>query len=122
MEQLRITVDGKVYEVTVERTDVTSPASAPPAVQAAPARATPAPAPAPVASAAEGDCLSPLAGIVQSLGVEVGATVKEGDLIMTLEAMKMYTPVNAESGGTVKAIHVKAGDAVEEGQPLYTLG
>jgi hypothetical protein len=59
---------------------------------------------------------SPLAGIVQAIEVAVGAQVKEGDLVITLEAMKMYTPINATSTGTIKAIHVKTGDAVEEGQ------
>lgn len=129
MEQLRITVDGKTYEVTVEKTDgdqATAPSAAPvrqaAPVKAAAAAATPAPAPAPAQTAAQpGDVLSPLAGVVQSVAVEVGASVNEGDPIMTLEAMKMYTPVNAEASGTVKAIHVKAGDAVDEGQAIYTI-
>ena len=126
MEQLRITVDGKVYEVTVEHTDQ-APSATPQATPAAPAQAAaaaPAPAPAPAAAPAAaqaGDALSPLAGVVQSVAVEPGATISEGDLIMTLEAMKMYTPVNAEASGTLKAVHVKAGDAVEEGQALYTI-
>lgn len=126
MEKLRITVEGKVFEVTVERADGNdSPASAVRPVVAAPAAAAsrvaaPAPAPAP-AAAAEGDVLSPLAGVVQSVAVSPGDSVKAGDTIMTLEAMKMYTPINAETDGTVKAVHAKAGDAVEEGQPLYTL-
>lgn len=127
MEKLRITVEGKVFEVTVERADSTdSPASAtrPVAAPAAPAPAAapaPDPAAAPKPASGEGDVLSPLAGVVQSVDATVGATVKAGDTIMTLEAMKMYTPINAESDGTVKAVHVKAGDAVEEGQPLYAL-
>lgn len=65
---------------------------------------------------------SPLAGIVQAIEVAVGAQVQEGDLVITLEAMKMYTPINATSSGTIKAIHVKTGDAVEEGQALFTIG
>jgi biotin carboxyl carrier protein len=48
--------------------------------------------------------------------------VKESDLVLTLEAMKMYTPINAVAAGTITAIHVKVGDAVEEGQALYTIG
>lgn len=123
MEKLRITVEGKVFEVTVERADGNdSPASAVRPVAAASAAkvAAPAPAPAPTA-AAEGDVLSPLAGVVQSVAVSPGDSVKAGDTIMTLEAMKMYTPINAETDGTVKVVHAKAGDAVEEGQPLYTL-
>ena len=52
----------------------------------------------------------------------VGAVVNEGDLVITLEAMKMYTAINAPRSGTITAIHVKVGDAVEEGQALYTIG
>jgi len=128
MEHLRITVEGRVYDVIVEKqTGGASPEAAspmPPAVRAAaPAAVTkaPAPAPAPKAAAAAGDVLSPLAGIVQAIAVEVGTVVSDGDPGVTLEAMKMYTPINAPSNGTVSAIHVKVGDAVEEGQPLFTI-
>jgi glutaconyl-CoA/methylmalonyl-CoA decarboxylase subunit gamma len=127
MERLRITVDGKSYEVVVEKIDDGSAEVAPPPVRsAAPAARAAAPAPAappkPAAPAAAGDMTSPLAGIVQAIEVTVGAQVKEGDLVITLEAMKMYTPINATASGTIKAIHVKTGDAVEEGQPLFTIG
>jgi len=131
MEHLRITVAGKVYDVVVEKIEsdesdapVTQapvvrnsvPASAPTAV------ASPLPAPAPVTKAAgAGDATSPLAGLVQAINVEVGAQVNEGDLVITLEAMKMYTAINANSSGTIQAIHVKVGDAVDEGQILYTI-
>ncbi len=124
MEHLRITVEGKVYEVVVEKLDAGQPAAAAPVVRAAaPAVAVakpPAPAPAP--SAGSGDAPSPLAGIVQALNAEVGAVVSEGDLVLTLEAMKMYTPINAPKSGTITSILVKVGDAVEEGQILYTIG
>jgi biotin carboxyl carrier protein len=130
MEHLRITVEGKVYDVIVEKIDTDeadhshSPTHAPVVRSSPPAAvsrlATPTPAPA--ASAAAGDATSPLAGIVQAIEVAVGASVHEGDLVITLEAMKMYTPINAPATGTIKAIHVKIGDAVEEGQVLYTIG
>jgi glutaconyl-CoA/methylmalonyl-CoA decarboxylase subunit gamma len=127
MEHLRITVEGRVYDVIVEKQsagDSREFASTTPAVRAAaPAAAVakPAPAPAPKAAAAAGDVLSPLAGIVQAIAVEVGTVVSEGDPGVTLEAMKMYTPINAPTPGTVSAVHVKVGDAVEEGQPLFTI-
>ena len=126
MEHLRITVDGKAYDVVVEKIDTAGPSSPPapapvrPAAPVASASVPAAPAPAP-AAASEGDMASPLAGIVQAIAVEVGTQVNEGDLVITLEAMKMYTPVNATATGTIKAIHVKTGDAVEEGQPLFTI-
>lgn len=131
MEHLRITVEGKAYDVIVEKTDggessaPVTRAAAPAARAAAPAARTaaaPAPAAASHAPAAAGDGVSPLAGIVQAVEVTVGAKVNEGDLIITLEAMKMYTAINATSSGTITAILVKVGDAVEEGQPLYTIG
>lgn len=128
MEHLRITVEGKTYDVIVEKTgcDHTATPASPVVHAAAPVAAravAPAPAPTPKpASTSAGDAHSPLAGIVQAIDAAVGATVKEGDLVITLEAMKMYTPINATAGGTIKAIHVKVGDAVEEGQVLYTIG
>lgn len=135
MEHLRITVAGKVYDVVVEKIDsdesdntaaTTTVARYTPAPAPAPKTVAP-PAPAPVAAtpkaaAGAGDATSPLAGIVQAVNVQVGAAVNEGDLVVTLEAMKMYTSINAITAGTIKAIHVKVGDAVEEGQILYTIG
>jgi biotin carboxyl carrier protein len=126
MDHLRITVEGKIYDVIVEKidgNDSTSYAAPAPAVRSAARAAAPAPAPAPKPVAAgTGDAASPLAGIVQAVDAIVGAHVNEGDLVITLEAMKMYTPINAPMSGTIKAIHVKVGDAVEEGQILYTIG
>ncbi len=123
MDHLRITVEGKVYDVTVEKIGSESAAAPGPApvVRAATPAPAPAPAPKPVATGA-GDAASPLAGIVQAIEAAVGSTVNEGDLVLTLEAMKMYTPINAVASGTITAIHVKIGDAVEEGQALYTIG
>lgn len=129
MDHLRITVEGKAYDVIVEKIGGDDSASQPapvvraaaPAAAARAAAPAPAPAPKPIAAGA-GDAPSPLAGIVQAVEVAVGATVNEGDLVITLEAMKMYTPINAIASGTIKAIHVKVGDAVEEGQILYTIG
>ncbi|MEI6607859.1 MAG: biotin/lipoyl-containing protein [Verrucomicrobiota bacterium] len=126
IKHLRITVEGTSYDVTVERYDAPDAGPAPAQVQAQPlgsAAATPVarPTAAPKAATAPGDVLSPLAGIVKAVDTQLGATVKAGDALMTLEAMKMYTAINAPTDGTVTAIHVSPGDAVDEGQPLYTL-
>jgi biotin carboxyl carrier protein len=125
MEHLRITIGEKVYDVIVEKIDSEETDHPTPSSQlvrpvaSAQAPLTPSPSRAP---AAPGDALSPLAGIVKEIEVAPGTRVSEGDLIITLEAMKMYTAINATASGTVAAIHVKIGDAVEEGQVLYTIG
>jgi biotin carboxyl carrier protein len=58
---------------------------------------------------------------VVSIDVPIGAEVTAGQQVITLEAMKMNTVVSAPAGGTVKAVHVAAGDSVEEGQALLTI-
>ena len=125
MEHLRITVAGKVYDVVVEKIDNDeADAPAPRVYAAAPAAAPRLAAPPPAANTAAnpGDVVSPLAGLVQAVALDVGAAVSEGDLVITLEAMKMYTAINAPASGTIQAMHVKVGDAVDEGQVLYTIG
>lgn len=125
---LRITFNGKSYEVEAEILgEASSPAPSPGRIQprssaapAAPAPAAPAPSAAP-AAAGEGAVTSPLAGKVVSIDAPVGSQVAEGQTIMTLEAMKMNTTIPAPMAGTVKAVHVQPGDGVEEGQLLMTI-
>lgn len=129
MKKLRITVDGKVFDVSVELLDQVSSTTSAPAPVAAPAPApvasapvaAPAPAAAPAAAGA-GDVPSPLAGKVVSLDVAPGTAVKAGDQILTLEAMKMNTIIYAPSAGTLTAFCVSAGDTVQEGQALAKIG
>jgi glutaconyl-CoA/methylmalonyl-CoA decarboxylase subunit gamma len=132
IKKLRVTVDGNSYDVTVEVPDDSNvPAAAAPAVSAAPAApatpaprpAAPAPAPAAPAPAAKavagsGDVPSPLTGRVTAVVVTAGQQVKEGDHLITLEAMKMNTFVFAPKSGKVAAINVAVGDSVEEHQAL----
>jgi len=126
MKKLRVTVDGKVFEVTVEMTDepaahatksVASPAVVPETPVAAPA----APPPNSTTSAPGAVC-SPLAGKVVSIDVKPGATVAVGAQLVTIEAMKMNTFVYADRAGTITAVSAKAGDAVEEGAALLVIG
>ena len=114
MKKLRITVDGKVFDVSVELLDQVSSTTAAPAP-------APVPAPAPAAAGA-GDVPSPLAGKVVSLDVAAGASVKAGDQILTLEAMKMNTIIYAPASGTLTAFCVNPGDTVQEGQALAKIG
>ena len=129
IKRLRVTVDGHSYDVTVEVPDETSslaapvtpiaaPTPPPPAAPTAPAPAAPvAPAPA-SGSSGPGEVPSPLAGRVTAVVVTVGQEVKEGDHLVTLEAMKMNTFVFAPKSGKVAEIKTTVGSAVEEGQSL----
>lgn len=126
MKKLKVTVDGKSYDVEVEILDEGGPApSAGPvrsASTAAPAAAAvPAATAAPKPSAGDGEVPSPLSAVVVSIEVNPGDTVQEGDQLITLEAMKMNTLVTAPAAGTVGEILVAPGDAVEEGQALLKL-
>ncbi len=124
MKQLRITVNGQTFDVTVETLGGSNAAPAPvarPVVAPAPV-AVPSPAPAPVAGGSGTPITSPLAGKVVSLDVQPGTAVKEGDQVLTLEAMKMNTVIYAPAAGTVKNFCVAPGDTVTEGQALGYLG
>jgi biotin carboxyl carrier protein len=124
-KKFRITVDGRPYIVTVEDISEDSSWIAPePGSLHVPASVVPPPVAAPTASgypAGPGDELSPLAGIVHSVDVTVGQTVREGDKVATLDAMKMITTVPAHQSGKVTEIVVKPGDVVEAGQRLLTI-
>jgi biotin carboxyl carrier protein len=127
MPKLRVTVDGTVFEVTVEIPNEAGPAPAA-APAPAPAAAEPpaaAPPPAPAAQPASqgpGDARSPLAGKVVSIDVQPGQVVAEGAQVATIEAMKMNTYVNAPKAGRVISISAKPGDSVEEGATLLVIG
>lgn len=132
MKKLRVTVEGKTYEViveVVEDSSSTSPVSRPPAsaslmpVAAAPTATAPAAPSKPIEAAATGPgaVLSPLSGKVVSIEVAVGASVDEGAQVATVEAMKMNTYIYAPKSGKVAAIHVIAGDGIDEGAPLLTI-
>jgi biotin carboxyl carrier protein len=117
IKKLRVTVDGKPYEVTVEIPDETGvDAPAPPPAASAPA-ALPA---TPVAQtrAGPGEVRSPLAGRIIAINVQPGQAVKEGEHLLTVEAMKMNTSVTAPKAGRVAEILTTVGAAVDEGQVL----
>ena len=113
MKNYTITVNGNVYDVTVEE----GAGGAAPAAVKAPA------APAKKASAGAGSVKieAGAAGKVLRIDANVGAAVKKGDTVVTLESMKMEIPMVAPQDGTVASIDVAAGDAVEAGRVLATL-
>ena len=118
MKNYTITVNGNVYEVTVE--EGAGSGAAPKA--AAPVVKAPA-APAKKASAGAGSIkiTAGAAGKVLKLNASVGQAVKKGDTVITLESMKMEIPMVAPEDGTVASIDVAAGDAVEAGAVLASL-
>ena len=121
MKSYTITVNGNVYDVTVEENGAVSAPAAAPRRAAAPAAA---PAAKPAAAAAGAGSVkieAGAAGKVFKLEKSVGDAVKKGDSIMVLEIMKMETPVVATQDGTVASINVSVGDMVEAGALLATL-
>ena len=121
MKTYTITVNGNVYNVTVEEGQTSgAPAAAPVAApKAAPAAAPKAAAPA--ASAGSVKVTAGAAGKVFKVEASVGQAVKAGDPVIILEAMKMEIQVDAPQYGTVASIDVAVGDAVEAGATLASL-
>ena len=128
MRKFNITVNGKTYEVVVDEVGgapaaAAQVASAP--VAAAPAATAPvasAPA-APVAVPTEGTTISaPMPGTILKVNVEKGASVKKGDVLVVLEAMKMENDIQAPVDGTIIAVQTSKGASVDTGAPLVTIG
>lgn len=121
MKNFRITVNGTAYDVQVEEMGE----------NAAPAAASPAPvtasAPAPKKAAAPAGAVgnisvkAPMPGTVVNVVVTTGQSVKAGDDLVFIEAMKMETPVKAPQDATVATIEVSKGEAVDSGKVLVTL-
>lgn len=121
MKNYTITVNGNVYDVTVEENGAgAAPAAAP---KAAPKAAQAAPKAAPKAAAGAGsiEVKAGAAGKVFKIEANVGQSVKKGDAVVIIEAMKMEIPVVAPEDGTVASIDVAVGDAIESGAVLATL-
>ena len=118
MKKYNVTVNGTAYEITLEAVDAAD-------VKAAPAPATaPAAAPAPAAKPAAGGetVSSPMPGTILSVNVTNGASVKKGDVLMVLEAMKMENEIMSPCDGTVTSVNVSKGAAVETGAVLCVIG
>ncbi len=119
MKSYTITVNGNVYDVTVEENG-TGAAPAAPRRAAAPVAAPAAPAPA-AGGAGNVKIEAGAAGKVFSIDKKAGDAVKRGDTILVLEVMKMETPVVAPEDGTVASIDVTVGQSVESGAVLATM-
>ncbi|GAB4168978.1 MAG: biotin/lipoyl-binding protein [Calditrichia bacterium] len=118
-----VEVEGKEYHVGIQSTqpDVIAPLQVKP-IQPA----TPAPASAPKmtspAAGGEGAVSSPLPGVVLDILVKPGDTVKMGQPLLILEAMKMENEIKADRDGTIKEVLVNKGDSVLEGAALIKIG
>ena len=123
MKNYTITVNGNVYDVTVEENGSVAAPVAAPRRAAAPVAAAPAApkAAAPAGGAGSVKIEAGAAGKVFKVEAQAGQAVKRGDAIVILEVMKMETPVVAPQDGTVASINVNVGDMVEAGALLATM-
>ena len=120
MRKYKINVNGQAYEVEVEEvggfTDsvAAAPAAAPAATKAAP---TPAPKPASVPAGAE-TVKAPMPGTILAVNVQAGASVKKGQVLLILEAMKMENEIMSPRDGVVTAVLTSKGSSVNTGDAL----
>ena len=129
MRKFNVTVNGVAYDVEIEEVGagVSAPAAAPAPVAAAPAAAPAAPAaPKAAAPAAAGKAGSvaikaPMPGTILKMNVKVGDSVKSGDVVCVLEAMKMENDICAPQDGVVSSIEVAQGASVATDAVLVTL-
>ena len=120
MKAYKVTVNGNVYEITLEvidKADIKA-APAPAAAPAAPAApATPAAAPAAGATTVS----APMPGTILKVNAVAGQAVKKGDVLMILEAMKMENEIVSPVDGTIAGVSVNAGATVESGTVLCSI-
>lgn len=125
MKYYNITVNGVAYSVSVEETATGAAPVAAPAAPAAP-KAPAAPAAAPKAAAPAGAAgavtvKAPMPGNILDVKVKAGDSVKAGDTLLILEAMKMENEISAPQDGTIASVNVRKGDVVNSGDLLITM-
>ena len=116
-----VTVNGEEYKVEWEKPKEEKPVVKVQPVAAKPAQAAPAPAVAPAAAVKGNAIKTPLPGVIIDVKVNVGDTVKKGQVIGIVEAMKLMNEITAEQSGTISEICVNNGDIVEYGQTLFKI-
>lgn len=123
MKYYNITVNGVAYSVSVEETAAgAAPVAAAPAVPKAPAAPAAAPkAAAPAGAAGAVTVKAPMPGNILDVKVAAGASVKAGDVLVILEAMKMENEIVAPQDGTVASVNVNKGDTVNSGDVLVSM-
>ena len=123
MKYYNITVNGVAYSVSVEETAAgAAPVAAAPAAPKAPAAPAAAPkAAAPAGAAGAVTVKAPMPGNILDVKVAAGASVKAGDVLVILEAMKMENEISAPQDGTIASVNVRKGDVVNSGDLLITM-
>ena len=117
MKKYNVTVNGTAYEITLEVVDAADVKAAP-----APAAAPAAPVAAPAAAPAGGETVNaPMPGNILAVNVQNGASVKKGDVLMILEAMKMENEIMSPCDGTIASVNVSKGSTVETGEVLCVI-
>jgi len=112
MKNYRITVNGVAYDVAVEELGAGEASAAP--------VSTPAAVPAPAKKAAP-KTTAPMPGKIVAVKAQAGASVKKGDAVLVLEAMKMENEICAAQDGVIASVEVAVGDMVEGGDVLATM-
>jgi biotin carboxyl carrier protein len=109
MTSYTVTVNGKSYDVTVQkkRADSCTAALTTEVI--------------PPASGENEKVVAPMPGKIIELNVRVGDSVKKGQALLIMEAMKMHNPVLAAKGGIISQLFVKVNDPVQSGQPLLSI-
>ena len=115
MKKYKVIVNGTAYEITLEEIDAANVTATP--------KETPVAAPAPTTAPSSGEVVTaPMPGNILDVKVTNGASVKKGDVLMILEAMKMENEIMAPCDGTVTSINVTKGGSVETGAQLCVIG
>ncbi|HDP37330.1 MAG TPA: biotin/lipoyl-binding protein [Candidatus Atribacteria bacterium] len=137
MRKFQIKVDGKVYEVEVEEVGgnessagtvsvpqpvITKVKEEPVSQKVVKSSSSPAPTKAPTAAVAGEEVVAPMPGKVLQLKVSEGDSVKDGDTLLILEAMKMENEIVANASGSIKKINVAANNMVDTGDVLMVIG
>lgn len=123
MSKYRITVEGKTYEMDVELIGSNGAAVQPVAKAAAPVVSAPKAAPAPVAAkpaeVGSGSVVAPMPGTILKVLKATGDSVKAGDVVLILEAMKMENEITAPVDGTIGSLSLTEGSTVAGGDLLF---
>lgn len=117
----KVTVNGEEYTVEWEKPVEEKPVVKVQPVAAKPVATAAAPAAAPTTPVSGNAIKTPLPGVIIDVKVNTGDTVKKGDTVVVLEAMKMENNINADRDGKVVAVQVAKGDTVADGAVLIVL-